>query len=160
MAVWALNFGAVALRVKIEKPGHLVSFTLSFLWVYLSLASKSLEIFSREGFIDIGRGTFYYNMGDENYTLTFASSELLLLKGVTAPSNPLTLKDSWQIRRSRSFGFLYHWKITLFPKPYSPKIISVVAAIQRESWERNSACVKAEHACLNPENTTRCLLNL
>ena len=85
--LWTLE--AVALRVKIEKPGHLVSFTLHFLWVYRSLASKSLEIFSREGFIDIRRGTYYHYMGDENYILTFAASELLLFQGVKAPSHPL-----------------------------------------------------------------------
>lgn len=91
--LWTLE--AVALRVKMEKPGHLVSFTLYFLWVYRSLASKSLEIFSREGFIDIRRGTSCHYMGDENYILTFATSELLLLQGGKRHLHilSLTLKD-------------------------------------------------------------------
>lgn len=77
-AVWALNFAAVALRVKIEEPGQLVPFTcvsseLTF--------QQSLEVFSRAGFTGMGRGTFPCDMGDENYVLAFANTELFSCKG-------------------------------------------------------------------------------
>ena len=87
MALRALNFGAVALRVKIEKPGHLVSCPLDFFWFYLALASKSLDI-PREGSVALGRGRFFYNTDVEICVLAFAASGLLLLKGLTASSDP------------------------------------------------------------------------
>lgn len=83
-AVWALNFGAVALRVKIQEP-------------FLCFQRGSLEIFSRADFIGTGSGTFYDSIGDENSIPTFSAIELPLLKGLIANSAaPLTYLEGLQ----------------------------------------------------------------
>lgn len=113
-----------------------------------------------EGFIDIRRGRIITIWVMRIIFLPLQRVSCFSSKGKgTFTSLSLTLKDfTKRSEEEGKAGFLYHWKITLFPELWSKKI-SIVPAIQR----------KLEKSLHMPKMNTRlslswehdqCLLNL